>query len=485
MKHLSVRTKIMLWYAAILAVMVVLSYIVVFSVSSSVMHRTTRDELRYTVADNLDEVEFFPSMAHVKQDNDADQYIAYRKGFLEVDDDYLDQVNGITTALYRSDNTLLYGSNPIAKQTASLPFASSRVQKVSAAGTVYYVYDRQLTQDGLDGLWLRGIVPEKHGTSQLSRIVQWSLFLLPLLFLLALLGGYFFSGRILRPLRDMEEAAARISRGQDLTKRITLPPGTDELHRLADTFNAMFARLEKAFASERQFTSDVSHELRTPMAVITAQCEYMLEAPRTAEEYEAALHTILRQSSRMNTLIEDMLRLVRLEQKPGQFPMENLDLSALTTSVCEDMTLLQEQNITLTYHIEDAIHVTGSRPLLTRLLSNLIANAYRYGTANGWIHVTLASEGEDAALAVSDNGIGITPDEQEKIFHRFYRVNPARTGSGMGLGLSMVQEITRLHSGTLTVKSAPGRGSTFTLKLKKQPGPPSEKNTHPLPENQK
>ena len=221
------------------------------------------------------------------------------------------------------------------------------------------------------------------------------------------------------------------------------------------------------------------------MAVITAQCEYMLEAPRTAEEYEAALHTILRQSSRMNTLIEDMLRLVRLEQKPGQFPMENLDLSALTTSVCEDMTLLQEQNITLTYHIEDAIHVTGSRPLLTRLLSNLIANAYRYGTANGWIHVTLASEGENAALAVSDNGIGITPDEQEKIFHRFYRVNPARTGSGMGLGLSMVQEITRLHSGTLTVKSAPGRGSTFTLKLKKQPGPPSEKNTHPLPENQK
>lgn len=122
---------------------------------------------------------------------------------------------------------------------------------------------------------------------------------MPLLLILAVLGGYWIAGRALRPIQTITAAAAEIGSGRDLKKRIALGAGRDELHRLADTFNAMFDRLDKAFESERQFTSDASHELRTPVSVIRAQCEYTLERDRSPEEYREALEVIFRQSKRM------------------------------------------------------------------------------------------------------------------------------------------------------------------------------------------
>lgn len=467
MRRLSIRLKITLWFAAILAVMIALTFAVLFSVSGSVMQKTIQDNLIHTIEDNVDEIEFFRTMSQVENDNDADQYIEYHGGYLEIDDDNLDLVNGVSTSLYHENGALLYGDNPIARDTAGYAFSDGQVQTAPVDGINYYLYDRMLTQEGLEGLWLRGVVSEEQGTAQLSSIVRLSLYGLPLLLILAVFGGYFIAGRILKPIRDIEEAAAQIGRGQDLKKRIELSPGSDELHRLANTFNEMFTRLDASFESERQFTSDVSHELRTPLSVILAQCEYSLEYAGTPEEYETALQLIQRQSGKMRQLVEDMLHFARLEQKPDSFSMEKLDFSALVSSVCEDMVLLKEQGIRLTSEIEERIYVVGNGELLARLLSNLISNAYRYGKENGRIRVTLKSEDEDAVLTVSDNGIGIAPEQQEKIFRRFYQVDASRAGAGTGLGLSMVQEIARLHGGTISVESTLGRGSCFTLTLKK------------------
>lgn len=442
-------------------------YVVVFSVSGSVMQKTIQHNLINVIENNVDEIEFFSDMSHVENDNDADHYIKYHSGYLEVDDDYLDLVNGIYTSLYHENGTLLYGDNPIAMDTAGYAFSDRQVQKVSVKGIVYYIYDRMLMQEGLKGLWLRGIVSEEQGATQLSSIVRLSLYGLPLLLALAVFGGYFIAGRMLKPIRDIEDAAVHIGRGQDLKKRIELSPGTDELHHLAKTFNEMFERLEKSFESEQQFTSDVSHELRTPMSVIVAQCEYSLEQVRTPKEYEAALQIIQRQSSKMSRLIGDMLRFVRLERKSDSFKMEKLNLSMLVSSVCEDMTLLKEQGMILTSEVEEQIYIVGNYELLSRLLSNLICNAYRYGRENGTILVTLKSDDNYAVLSVCDNGIGIAPEQQEKIFNRFYQVDASRTGKGTGLGLSMVQEIARFHGGTISVESELGKGSIFTLTLKK------------------
>ncbi len=470
MKHLSIRAKITLWFTAILAAVAALAVVAVLSISASVMQKTVRDNLVVMVAGNIDEIEFFPTLQGTEYDNDADIYIEYKGGYLEVDDDYLDLVNGISTSLYLENGVLLYGENPISKDAMAYPFADDTIQRISVKGIRYYIYDRMLTQPGLEGLWLRGIVSEEQGKGQLSDIARFSLYLLPLLLLLAAFGGYFIAGVTLRPIKKIEAAAKQIGKGQDLKKRIELAPGTDELHRLAATFNEMFARLDASFESERQFTSDVSHELRTPMSVILAQCEYSLEQVREPEEYEAALQTIQRQGEKVSALVENMLRFVRLEQKADSFPMERLDLSSLVSSVSEDMALLKEQGITLDFEAEQNVYVRGNRELLARLLTNHIGNAYRYGRENGSIQVKLATTASHAVLSVCDNGIGIVPEQQEKIFRRFYQVDPARAGKGAGLGLAMVREIAAFHGGEVRVESEAGKGSKFTFSLEKELG---------------
>ena len=227
----------------------------------------------------------------------------------------------------------------------------------------------------------------------------------------------------------------------------------------------MFQRLDDAFETERQFTSNASHELRTPISVIKAQCDFSLEEPRNADEYEKALRVIQRQSRKMSKLVNDMLNFTRLETRADSYERESIDFTGLVSSICSDMALIRENNITLTFEADANVKFQGNRELLSRLLTNLINNAYRYGNENGHIHVRLKSSGHEISLSVSDDGIGIAKEEQPKIFRRFYQIDSSRTSAGTGLGLSMVYEIAQFHNGEIKVESESGKGATFTLIL--------------------
>lgn len=465
MKNLSIRLKITLWFAVALFVIVAITYVVILTVSNQVIQKTIRDTLLHTVEDNVDEVEFYTDISQVDIANSVDHFIMYNSGYLEVDDDFLDEVNDVYTALYLSDGTLMYGENPLAVALADLEFSDSEIRERTVNGELYYILDRHLTQKGLEDLWLRGVVSEHQGEVQMHEISTLSLIILPIILIAAVLGGYFIAKRMLMPIKQITNAAENISRGGDLKKRIELDRGKDELHRLADSFNNMIARLDESFEAERQFTSDVSHELRTPMSVIMAQCEYTLDEERTPQEYERALRLIRRQGRKMTKLINDMLDFVRLERRGTNYQIEKLNLSALVNSVCEDMSLIRERGISLEHEVEDEIWVDGNPALLSRLLSNLISNAYRYGKDDGHIKARLKKSQDEVTLSVSDDGIGISREDKEKIFRRFYQADSSRTGSGTGLGLSMVKEIASFHGGSMSVESEPGKGSEFTFHL--------------------
>lgn len=465
MKNLSIRLKITLWFAVALFVIVAITYVVILTVSNQVIQKTIRDTLLHTVEDNVDEVEFYTDISQVDIANSVDHFIMYNSGYLEVDDDFLDEVNDVYTALYLSDGTLMYGENPLAVALADLEFSDSEIRERTVNGELYYILDRHLTQKGLEDLWLRGVVSEHQGEVQMHEISTLSLIILPIILIAAVLGGYFIAKRMLMPIKQITNAAENISRGGDLKKRIELDRGKDELHQLADSFNNMIARLDESFEAERQFTSDVSHELRTPMSVIMAQCEYTLDEERTPQEYERALRLIRRQGRKMTKLINDMLDFVRLERRGTNYQIEKLNLSALVNSVCEDMSLIRERGISLEHEVEDEIWVDGNPALLSRLLSNLISNAYRYGKDDGHIKARLKKSQDEVTLSVSDDGIGISREDKEKIFRRFYQADSSRTGSGTGLGLSMVKEIASFHGGSMSVESEPGKGSEFTFHL--------------------
>ncbi len=466
MKHLSIRIKITLWFAIALIVVVSLTYTVILSVSNQVFQKIIRDNLIETVENNIDEVEYFSELEEEDLLDDVDHFMYYGNGFLEIDDDFLDAVNQVYTALYDSQLTLLYGENPVARGIASVGLKDSVIQTTSVGGVTYYIFDRALTRSGLEGLWLRGVVAETQGKEEMSSISRLSLILLPILVLFAIIGGYLIARKTLKPIKQISEAAFQIGKGDDLKKRIELGDGSDELHQLADNFNEMFVRLERSFEKEQQFTSDASHELRTPMSVIMAQCEYSLEKPRTAEEYEAALSVIQRQGRKMSGLINDMLDFTRLDMKTDRYSLEQFNLSESVTSLCSDMALIRENNIELTYdQIEQNILYTGNKALLVRALTNLISNAFRYGKENGHIHVSLQKSGASVLLSVQDDGEGIAEDEKEKVFRRFYQGDNSRGGIGTGLGLSMAEEIARFHGGSILLESQVGQGSTFTIVL--------------------
>ncbi len=460
-KNLSIRLKMTIWASVVLALIALLSYGIFYTAGSIVLRNTVKSYLISTVEENVNKIRYTQSM----NNTDANIYILYGGGLLEIDRDFLDVVNDVYAGLYDESGSLLYGENPIARYTAEHAFEQTYIWNTTVDGVRYNLYDRKLSVDLPDGsvLWIRGAVSERHSMDQLKEISRISLVLMPVVILLCVLSGYLLTGRLLAPIRDMEEAATRISRGDDLKERIPTRDNGDEINRLGRAFNGMLERLEESFEAERQFTSDASHELRTPTSVIMAQTEYILEKDRPAEEYKEAFEVVQRQGVRMRGLIEDMLDYTRLDRRPEDYPMAETDLTEIVRECSAQMALAAEKGIAITATADDGVKIRGNRMLLERMLTNLISNGIRYGKDNGHVNVSLSQTTDGTVLAVTDDGIGISASDREKIFQRFYRGDTSRSTAGTGLGLSMVRKIAEMHGATVAVESEPGQGSTFKI----------------------
>ncbi len=460
MKELSIRFKITMWFSALIVVIVVMTFSLMLAIDRHVLNTDMKKTLIQVVEANAGELEYHEDIVD-EEIEPGDRYLIYRDGYLEIDDDFLGESQGVFTVIMDEAGNIIYG-----EQAANVAAErSGKVESRIADGEKYYIYSHVLTEGELSGIIVQGMANEDAGETMLTRTVGLSLLLLPLLGVVVIVGGYLLAGRMFNPIRQIISAAEGISDGADLSLRIELGRGKDELHQLANSFNRMFSRLECSFEKEKQFTSDISHELRTPVSTILAQTEAILERERTAREYQAALALIQRQGIRMKHLVNQMLQYSRLERMEMLPESEVIDLSGLAEMIADEQKLNSERGIVLEDDISPGIEVIGDMELLVRMLVNLIANAYRYGRENGHILVRLYESGGQAHLSVRDDGIGIAANDKEKIFHRFYQVDKARSSSNesLGLGLSMVSEIARLHRAQVEIDSEPGIGSTFTV----------------------
>jgi len=291
-------------------------------------------------------------------------------------------------------------------------------------------------------------------------------FALPVLVIVAAIGGFIITRRALKPVRKIVETAEEIGRDGNLSRRIDFKGNStskDEIFSLITTFNKMFDKLQAAFDKEKQFTSDVSHELRTPLAVIISQSDYAKSDP---EYMEKALGVINREAKRMSGLVNKLLTLSRSDA--GRLKLENVPVEF--SDMCELVAMQQEplaeaRGQTLTADIEPGLMVMGDDAMLIRVLLNLTENAMKYGKEGGNIKITLTSEGDYAKCSVADDGIGIAEENIERIWERFYRVDSSRTEEGSGLGLSMVEALVKAHGGHVDVKSVLGEGSVFSVYL--------------------
>ena len=285
----------------------------------------------------------------------------------------------------------------------------------------------------------------------------------PFMAVLVGFGSYYLAARALAPIDEITETARRIS-AEDLGARLKLSNTNDEVGRLASTFNGMLGRLHAAFIRERQFTADASHELRTPLAAMLAILDAIRAKRRSPEEYEVALADLAKESERLRTLTENLLRLAQTSI-PIPCGHEATDLSMLLRDVTDSMRPLAEsRGITMKCDVMEGLKVRGDNDDLIRLFVNLLENAVKY-TLRGEISVSAAVVGGFAIVAVQDTGIGIPAADLPYVFDRFYRVEKSRSEGSAGLGLAIALEIVRSHGGSIDVRSEEGKGTTFEVQL--------------------
>lgn len=468
-RNLSIKKKIVIWFSLSMVFIVGIMMGLIYAISQSVFSTDIQTQLVAQVNTNAEEIEFLNSLELKEEYEAGDHFLQYGKGYLEIDDDFCHYTNGIYTCLVDSDNNLIYGESPI-RLTSSQVFTHLEVSPLKYKGELYYIFERPLQGDNLEGLWVRGIASRREGTHLLSSITKYASLLLPLLAVISVAVGYLITRRSLSPAEQIIQTAESISGGNDLSQRIELPAGRNEFNTLADSYNRMFDRLESSFQREKQFTSDVSHELRTPVAVILSQCEFSLEMDEIPEDYREALTVIQQQGLKMKDLISQLLFFSRLEQGREPLQIAAADLSGLVSEICTEQSLLASRNITIQQNIQPQLIAPADIRLFERVVSNLLSNGFKYGRDGGQITVSLYEDGSHAVLTVADDGPGISAEHLPRIFDRFYQVDSARTSdgtsdAGAGLGLAMVREIVQMHGGTVTCESTIGEGTVFTVRI--------------------
>jgi heavy metal sensor kinase len=290
---------------------------------------------------------------------------------------------------------------------------------------------------------------------------------LPFALFLAGGGGWLLARRALGPVDRMAEAARRIST-ENLAERLADSGAGDELSRLAQTLNEMLGRLENSFRQIRQFSADASHELQTPLTILKGEIEVALRSPRSLEEYQRILKSALEEIDRLAGLAEGLLHLARADAGVLRMDRRTVDLARLVEEVYEQGKVLAgARAITLSLGRMEPVSVQGDGERLKRALLNLLDNGIKYTPAGGHLTLSLERTGEEARLEVKDTGIGLSTEEQDRVFERFYRSAEARSSGegGAGLGLCIARSIVEAHGGRIEVKSSPGLGSTFTVVL--------------------
>jgi heavy metal sensor kinase len=306
----------------------------------------------------------------------------------------------------------------------------------------------------------------------------------PLALLVASLGGQFLASKALKPVDHITQTARMIT-SQNLNQRITPPKVKDEISRLVETLNEMISRLDRSFRQVKQFSTDASHELKTPLTILKGEVEVALRKERVPHEYEQVLKSNLEEINRMSQIVEDLLLLSRADSGEIRLNKEDMNLNEILNELVAHMNVLaQSKNLRIeTSNHHEEIHIFGDPLRIRALFLNLIENGIKYTEEGGSIHIlltkdTLVQDGKQSGRAqgeqeefvkviVSDTGIGIAREDQERIFDRFFRVDKARSREqgGSGLGLSICKWIVEAHRGKIEVESELGKGSSFIIKL--------------------
>lgn len=278
-------------------------------------------------------------------------------------------------------------------------------------------------------------------------------------------AAWLMAGRALKPLGDLSAAIEEIE-GNDLTRRVDVQGRQDEIGRLAQAFNAMMDKVSASFERQRRFSASAAHELKTPLSTILVNLEVLeLDGKTPLERMEKVLSIVKTNTERMISLVNDLFRLT--SGTDGEL-CQQVRLEEVFAELSADLSgMVREKQLELAVGDMPDVNLRGSYAMICRAMGNLLENAVKYNRQGGTIEVQAEKQGETVAVQIADTGIGIPAEDLPHIFEPFYRVDRSRSRAvgGAGLGLPLVKDIVEKHGGSIEVKSAPGEGTVFVVRL--------------------
>jgi signal transduction histidine kinase len=326
-----------------------------------------------------------------------------------------------------------------------------------------------------NGVLIRVSVPALVAEAQqqlqkeaLRQLWTWSLVALAIMTVITFGSAWLLAGRMLRPLHAITNTARRLS-GSTLHQRIALKGPRDELKDLADTFDAMLGRLDAAFTAQKEFVANASHELRTPLTIIRTEIDVALADPEVSQQELQEMGTAVTEAvDRSERLIDGLLVLASTDRSPV---VVDVDLAEIAQhEVTRASGEADGRRLRLELDLQSA-PVRGERALLERMVGNLVENAIRHNTDDGWFTVKTRMEGERALLEVTNGGAAVAPKEIEHLFDRFYRPDRSRSRKtgGFGLGLSIVKSVVAAHEGAVQLEAPEAGGLRVVVSLPVRP----------------
>jgi two-component system OmpR family sensor kinase len=481
----SIRFRITLMYTGILTLTLLFFSLVVYQSFSRSLRKNLDDLLKskaegvsnsietYWETEKMDAIHSGAKAGTLSKFNNIN-FLKIAQRWMEEKSDDPELVN-IIVQIFRPDGALIAASKNLPEIMA---LSQSYFQSASRGKNKYYNLDAQLPAAGPLPLrlFLMPVLEKGRVTyivqvssplsllhSTLNRLKTILFLILPLTVILTGIAGLVLVRMTLQPADNMIRTLKQI-KNENLGLRLPVPRTSDEIQRLAETFNDLLAKIEKDFLSQQQFNQDLSHELRTPLTILKGELEVTLKKIRSPQEYESILKSSLEEINKINKILDQLLMLARFDNKEIFPRLSVFDLTSFTKQIVEEIQVLAEpKRIRLTFKPPGVLNFTGDENQLRTVLLNLLDNALKYTPPEGQVDVELTAETDFIKIIVRDTGIGIPEDKLPYIYDRFFRVEDSRTLSGFGLGLSIVKSIVDAHQGIIEVESRLGRGTAFTL----------------------
>jgi signal transduction histidine kinase len=445
MRNLTIRSKITIWYASLLLVLLVIFNFFIYMTISRILFQNTEDLLKA----DAHQVFLIIQSENFNINFDVPYKIIATNTYFVIFD-----VKGNTGI--KSD---------ILPEIVNLPIGQQQFRNVSINKNGWIIYDTPVVNNGEVVGWIRVSRSLQSLSNTLFNLRLIMFISIPFFGLIASAGGLFLAKRALYPIGYITKTAKEISKG-DLTQRLKLNKTEDEVGRLAETFDEMLDKLENSIKKERQFASDASHELRTPIAIITAQTEEALAGTHGVQEYREAIETIRDESKKMSHIISQLLMIYRSDEGRYKFNFEILNLNVIIEDIVNEFQDVAKDNgLNISFKAADEIKIRADQTLITRLFINIIDNAIKYSRREGKITVSLNKADNFSITTIEDTGIGISENDIPYIFDRLYQVDRSREDRGNGLGLAIAKWIAESHKGEISVESKLNVGSKFVIKL--------------------